>query len=143
MADPQQTPVQMNASAERFACHAARLLADSRCEEVFVLDVRGISQITDYLVIATGTSDRQIRSVAADLKLLAEQEGQAVVRLHGGDAGQWIVADFVDVVVHLFEATTRAYYDLESLWSDGRRIDWHAVTRPGQFAKLRAPSAEI
>lgn len=141
MLESEPTPPQATgstASAERFAAHAARLMADSRCENLLVLDVCGISQITDYLVIATGTSDRQIRSIADDLKLLAADEGQTTVRFHGADAGQWVVADFVDVVVHLFDATTRAYYDLESLWADGRRVDWQAMTTPGQFAKLRA-----
>jgi ribosome-associated protein len=125
-------------AAQRFACHVARLLADSRCEDVWVLDVRGISQITDYLVIASGTSDRQIRSVAEDVALLAEQEDQAPYHKHASDSANWVVVDCVNVVVHIFEMATRGYYDLESLWADGRRVDWHAVTRPGQFATLRA-----
>ena len=113
-------------------------MADSRCEDVVVLDVRSVSQITDLFVIATGTSDRQIRSVAADLKLLGQTEDHKVLSLHGTESGQWVVADFVHVVVHLFEPHLRAYYDIESLWSDGRRVDWQSVTRPGQFAKLSA-----
>lgn len=126
------------AAAWQFACHAARLLADSHCEQTLVLDVRGLSPVTDYLVICTGTSDRQIRSVGQDLKDLGRLEEHRPLSLHGTDAGQWVVVDFADVVVHLFEAETRSYYDLESLWGDGRPVDWQAVTRPGQFAQLSA-----
>ena len=126
------------AAARQFACGAARLLADSRCEQTVVIDVRGISSVTDFLVIATGTSDRQIRSVGQDLKDLGRLEQHTPLSIHGLEGGRWAVVDFADVVVHLFEDETRGYYDLESLWGDGQRVDWEAVTQPGQFAKLSA-----
>jgi len=124
----------------RFACHVARLLSDSRCENVVAMDLRGISQITDFFLIATGSSDRQIRSVADDVKKLARQEGEQVSAVTGEDAAQWMIIDLFGTVVHLFEPHLRAYYDLESLWADGKRIDWQSVTTPGQFAKIGAPS---
>lgn len=123
--------------AERFATHAARVLSDARCEDVIVLRVGGISSITDYLVIATGTSDKQIASVADDVEKLAKHGGQSTDGVRKG-SGNWVVIDLFDVVVHLFEPEARAYYDLESLWSDGAKVDWHGVTEPGQFTKLLA-----
>ncbi|MEX2673215.1 MAG: ribosome silencing factor [Phycisphaeraceae bacterium] len=135
---PQPGDEGQQAAARTFACHAARLLADSHCEQTLVLDVRGISQVTDFLVITTGTSDRQIRSLGQDLKDLGRLEDHQPLSLHGTDTGQWVVVDFADVVVHLFEAEVRTYYDLESLWADGKTVDWEAVTEPGQFARLAA-----
>lgn len=130
------THERFESDAEQFACHAARLLADTRCENVAVLDVRGLSQITDYFVVATGTSERQMKSVSGDLKDLAAHEGQSVFRAEGRGGSNWVVMDFVDVVSHLFTADQRAYYDLESLWGDARRVDWQGRTEPGQFAWL-------
>lgn len=102
-----------------------------------VLHVGEISSIADYLVIATGTSDKQIASVADDIEKLAKHGGQSTAGVRKG-IGNWVVIDLFDVVVHLFEPEARAYYDLESLWSDGGRVDWHAVTEAGQFTKLLA-----
>ena len=126
-------------AAERFACEAARLLADSRCEDQVVLDVRRLSPVTDYIVIATGTSERQIQSVAQDVKELGRQEGRTTLAGQREGGGRWVVMDFVDVVVHLFDEEMRLFYDLESLWADGRRVDWEPATRPGQFADLWSP----
>jgi len=119
-----------------FAAHAARLLADGRCEAVTALDLRGVSQVADFFVIATGTSDRQMQSLAADIKALGRDSGHAVFQSNGVDGGDWVIIDFVHLVVHLFSDEKRAYYDLESLWGDGKRIDWASQTRPGQFAHL-------
>lgn len=125
-----------------FACHAARLMADNHCETVVVLELKQVSQVTDYFVIGTGTSERQLHSVADDLKLLASTEGQSIFRTHGAQAGAWVVMDFVDVVAHLFTEAERGYYDLEGLWGDAPRVDWQSVTEAGQFARLRQQTRE-
>lgn len=136
---PDTDPLQSQlAQAEEFACHAARLLADNRCDNVVVLNLRGLSQVADFFVIGSGTSERQLRSVADDLKLLAGEEDQGVYHRHGRDTGEWVVMDFVDVVAHLFLTSHRQYYDLEGLWGDAKRINWRDRTEPGQFARLRA-----
>ena len=122
--------------AETFACYAARLLADNRCEQIVVLDLRRLSQVTDFFVIASCTSDRQMGSMAGDLDELARRQHQAVYRQHGVASGQWAVIDFVDVVVHLMMPEPRRYYDLESLWADGRPVDWERQTEAGQFADI-------
>ena len=134
-------PGRFDGETERFACFAARLMADSRCENVTLLNVRGISQVTDYLVIASGTSERMLRSVASDLKELARRESQSVFRSDDGQSSEWVVIDLVDVVVHLLTPPQRAYYDLESLWGDAGRVDWQSRTTPGQFAKIGRKAA--
>ncbi|MFN4242349.1 MAG: ribosome silencing factor [Tepidisphaerales bacterium] len=87
-----------------------------------ILDVSGLSPVTDYLVIATGTSGRQMRSAADDLIELGEQAGFAPLSASGLDSDTWVCVDFVDVLLHIFSADARQYYDLESLWGDATRV---------------------
>ena len=111
-------------AARAFAIDAARLLSDDRCEDIVVLDVSGVSQVTDFIVVASGTSDRQMRGSADDVKKLAEARGFPVFR-HSVDARTtWYVLDSVDVVTHVFEPNTRSHYDLEMLWGDVPRVEW-------------------
>ena len=99
------------------------------------MDVRGLSQVCDYVLIGSGTSDRQMKAVAAELEELGEEHGSKVYRSSRDDGGTWIVVDFVDLVAHLFEPNQRAYYDLETLWSDAERIDWKRLDGNGSAAK--------
>ncbi len=108
----------------RFAIEAARMLADDRCEDVLCLDVRSLSQVSDYIVIASGTSDRQMRGAADDIERLADQHRFRVFRRSQDDRATWIVLDCVDIVVHIFEPNMRAHYDLEMLWGDAERVTW-------------------
>lgn len=122
-------------SASRaFAIDAARMLRDDKCEEVVLLDVRELGQVSDFIIIASGTSDRQMRSVAKNAEDLGAKSGFNVYRREVDDRATWIIADFVDVVVHLFEPNTRSTYDLENLWADAPRIRWE---RPDQVVRDR------
>lgn len=114
--------------ARHFALEAARLLHDSHCEDVLVLDTRGVSQITDFIVLASGTSDRQIRSVGDEVAALGKPLGFARFGSELDPRATWLVADFVDVIVHLFEPATRAHYDLEMMWGDVPRLDWRRTS---------------
>ena len=115
------------ADATDFAIEAARLLNDFKCEDVMVFDVRGLSELTNHVILASGTSDRQMRSLADDLEDLGKAKGFERYGAEGDDAATWIVADFVEVVVHLFEPATRAHYDLEMLWGDAPQVKWRRV----------------
>ena len=115
-----------------FAVEVARMLRDDKCEDVVCLDVRGRSPVTDYLVIGSGTSDRQMRSVLQHVVDYGTNTGNSCVRRSIDDRATWILADFVDVVVHLFEPNTRAHYDLEMLWGDSKRVAWE---RPDQVSR--------
>jgi ribosome-associated protein len=121
-ASPTATPKQL-------AVLAARTAADSRCTDVVVLDLGGISPVTDYFVIATGTSDRQLRSVADEIAGEARKVGHRPYHSAGRESAQWVLLDFVDVVVHLFDAEHRGYYDLELIWGDAPRVKWQRATR--------------
>ena len=119
----------MTAKAEHrklrdFVIEAARLLADRHCQDVVLLDVRGLSQVCDYVLIGSGTSDRQMKSLAEELEELGRANDNPVFRSSQDSSVTWIVIDFVDLVAHLFEPDQRAYYDLEGLWSDAESVDW-------------------
>lgn len=123
------------AKTRELAIEAARVLSDDKCEDVVLLDVAGISQVSDFIIIATGTSDRQMRSAASDLADVGAKLGHSTFRQSVDDRATWVIVDFVDVVVHIFEPNTRAHYDLEMLWEDAPRVAWE---RPGKDNRDRA-----
>ena len=103
---------------------SARLAANTRCHNVVVLDVSGISPVTDFLVLATGTSPRQMKTVCDDLEEMAEGHSEKPLSRVGDDSASWTCIDFVDVVVHVFSQDARGYYDLDGLWGDATRVEW-------------------
>jgi len=113
-----------NTSAEEFALAAARIADSRHCADVTVLDLRGISPATDYYVIATGTSDRQMRTVCDEISAAGREQGFRRFGRAGYDQARWILLDFVEVVVHVFDSEGRDYYDLELLWGDAKKIDY-------------------
>ncbi len=120
-----------------FAIECARLFQDDKCEHIVVLDVRGRSQISDYVIVGSGTSDRQMNAAIDDAVELGTAHGFSAMRTNKDDRSTWLLADFVDVVAHLFEPNTRAYYDIEMLWGDAPRVDWRrpadaSADRPGR-----------
>lgn len=109
--------------AKSFALSAAKLAAERHCSDIVVLDLTGKSPATDYFVIVTGTSDRQMRTVADEIsKTGREQDFQRFGRA-GYEQARWILLDFIDVVVHIFDSEYRDYYDLELLWGDAERLN--------------------
>ena len=87
-----------------------------------VLDLHGVTDVTDYFVIASGTSDTHVRSIAERVAEGMKQRGMPVLHVEGIRQGRWVLLDFVDVVVHVFHPTMRAFYQLERLWSDARPV---------------------
>ncbi len=110
--------------AKRFAISSAKLAVARHCSDVVILDLQGKSPATDYFIIATGTSDRQMRTVADEICKAAKEEDLQRFGRAGYKQGRWILLDFIDVVVHIFDSEFRDYYDLELLWGDAERIDY-------------------
>jgi len=108
----------------KFALESCRLMKDLHCTDIVAYDVRGKSDVTDYIIIASGTSDRQMRSVADDLEKLGAPYDLKPYGKEIDGPTTWIVLDFVDAVVHLFEPQARAFYDLEMLWGDSPKVEW-------------------
>lgn len=113
----------------KFVIEAARLAEDRHCTDIVVLDLKGVSPATDYFLIATGTSDRQCKAVADEIGLLAKAHKQGKGKIAGYEEGRWVLMDFFNVMVHLFERDMREYYDLEMLWGDAKKIKWQRAKR--------------
>jgi ribosome-associated protein len=108
----------------QLALAAARAAAENRGQDIQVLDLRKLTPIFDYFVIATGASRRQLHAVSEEIDhALEEGLGDQRMSISGYAESRWIVLDYGSVVIHLFDEETRAYYDLESLWSDAPRVD--------------------
>ena len=121
-----QSPLQTQPAVTglEFANQVAVIADDNRAEDVVILDLRGISSVADFFVLATGTSDRQMRAIADQIEVHGRTVGQRPYGVSGYDSATWLLVDYVDVVIHLFDESRRKYYDLELLWGDAPRIDW-------------------
>lgn len=92
-------------------------LEDLKGRDIVSLDVRGISGVTDYMIVCSGTSNRHVKSLANNVWIDAKQAGYSPIGMEGERAGDWILVDFADVVVHVMLPEARQFYDLERLWS--------------------------
>ncbi|HEX6312571.1 MAG TPA: ribosome silencing factor [Acidimicrobiia bacterium] len=111
--------------AHRRAAIAAATAAAKKAADISVLDVGDIISITDVFVIASGANTRQVRTIVDEVeKALRERTGDSPRSVEGLDDASWVLLDYGDVVVHVFLAETRAYYDLDRLWADAPRVDW-------------------
>jgi len=111
-------------ASRQFAIDSARLLADTRCNHICVLDVSAVSPVTDFLVIATGTSPRQLKTACDELEEMGEPRDFRPLSRAGDGGANWSCIDFVDVVVHVFSQDARMFYDLDALWGDGEKVEW-------------------
>ncbi|EED34245.1 iojap family protein [Luminiphilus syltensis NOR5-1B] len=96
---------------------ALSALNDLKAVEPVVIDVRSVSSVMDFLVIASGTSSRHVKSLADNVIVTAKEQGARPIGVEGQNAGEWVLVDFGDVVVHVMQPATRGFYDLERLWS--------------------------
>ena len=102
---------------------AARVAEETRGSEITILDLRRLTPVVDYFVIATGSSRRQMHAMADEIENAVAQElGDEKRGAEGYEEGRWIVLDYGDVMVHLFDPDARGYWDLEGLWSDAARV---------------------
>jgi ribosome-associated protein len=103
---------------------AARAASSKQGEATVILDVRELLTITDYFVITSGGSDRQVSTLADEIMRTLREQGVRPVREERDGGSQWILLDYVDVVVHVFRDEEREYYRLENLWADAPRLEW-------------------
>ena len=102
---------------------------DRKGDDVVGLDVRKISSFADTFIIATGTSDRHVRSVADSIEAALKAHGDPPMGIEGYDEGRWVLIDCGDTIVHIFQQEIRDHYDLERLWSDAPSLELEAAGR--------------
>jgi ribosome-associated protein len=95
---------------------------EKKAKDLVILNVKEISAFTDYFIICSGTSDRQVRAIADAIQENLKLAGILPLGIEGGAAGQWILMDYDDVIIHIFLETIRSFYDLERLWSEAPRM---------------------
>lgn len=113
------------ASAESvsIATIAAQAISDKRGEDIAILDLSGLLVVTDVFLIASGTSTRHVKGLVDDVEDALRLNDRKPIRREGKEHGEWVLLDYGDLIVHVFEPETRAYYDLERLWADAPRIE--------------------
>jgi ribosome-associated protein len=103
---------------------------NKKAEDIVILDVRKLSSVTDFFVIASGTSEPHLRAIVEEITArLREEHGLRPTRTDGSIQGTWVVLDFFDVIVHVMRADARDRYDLEGLWADAKRVIPRAAKR--------------
>jgi ribosome-associated protein len=107
---------------------AAQIARDSRAQDVVLLDLRGVSDMTDFFLIASGTSDTAVRSIGQHIVEDMKKEGTPATHVEGIEKGRWVLLDYVDFVVHVFHPTLRNFYQLERLWADAEQIPLETVS---------------
>jgi len=121
MTDKTDTDALNEANTERLMATVMTALEDIKAVDIRVIDVRGLTSITDRMVVASGTSTRHIKAIADNVAVAAKQQGFTALGIEGEPEAGWILVDLADVVVHIMMPETREFYALEKLWSVGER----------------------
>ncbi len=103
----------------KIACHA---LNDKKAEEIRVIDISEISPLADYFVIATGANTNQIQAMVDAVEEELVKQGHTVKQIEGNRNSSWILMDYRDIIVHVFSKEDRLFYDLERIWTDGKKV---------------------
>jgi ribosome-associated protein len=114
--------------SRELAVLAARAASSKQGSDITILDVGELIAITDYFVIVSGTSERQLKTISEEVVRAAKEVGVRPVRQEGEPGARWLLIDFVDFVVHVFQREEREYYRLENLWRDAPVIEWEPET---------------
>lgn len=104
------------------AQRAAQVLLDNKANDVVMLDLRPVSDMADFFIVASGTSDTHVRATAGHVVETLKKEGIRVHSVEGMEQGRWVLLDYVDFVVHVFHPTLRTFYQLERLWGDAPAV---------------------
>ncbi len=110
-------------TSHELAVAAANILDNKKAGNVKVLKTEGVSVLCDYFVIATGNSTTQVRALSDELEFKLKQQGTPPARIEGYDSRNWILLDYLGVIVHIFHPEAREFYKLETLWADATTID--------------------
>ena len=106
---------------------AVRAAEERKAQDTKALDVRGLSSVTDYMIVCTGSSDTNVRAIAENVREKLGEKGERPFSVEGLQEGTWVLLDYVDFVIHVFTGETRAFYGIEELWADAKTVPVPAV----------------
>ena len=110
--------------SREIAILCARIADDKKAEDILIFDVKNLTFIADFFVICSGLNSRQLKSIAGEIELKLHSYGIHWVGIQGYSDARWILMDYGDVIVHLFDRDMRHFYDLELLWGDAQKLPW-------------------
>ena len=109
--------------AKEMAKIAYHALDEKKGEDIRIIDIAGISVLADYFIIANGTNESQVRALVDNVEEELAKAGYEVKQREGYGLGSWVLLDFGDIIVHVFDRENRVFYDLERIWRDGKQVD--------------------
>lgn len=117
-------------SSKEKAFLCARVALDHKAIDLAILEVKNLSSFTDYFVISSGNSDRQVQAIASHIEEKLGKQGFHPLGIEGKREGRWVLLDYGDVIIHIFYHPIRDFYDLERLWSDAPRVELPPARKP-------------
>lgn len=107
---------------------AYQALDEKKGEDIRVIDISGISVIGDYFVITNGTSDSQVRTLVDNVEEKMHKAGYELKEQEGNNSGTWVLLDYGDIIIHIFDRENRPFYNLERIWSDGKDVEMNELS---------------
>lgn len=120
--------VKSSMDTKQTALIAVNALEDKKAEDIRILDISEISTIADYFIIANGTNKSQIQAIADNISEILGRAGVTMRQIEGYQNANWVLMDFQDVIIHIFDKENRLFYDLERIWRDGVLIEKEALS---------------
>lgn len=105
------------------AALAVQALEDKKAEDISIIDISGVSVLADYFIIAGGNNTSQIQALADSIEEKLGKAGYPLKQIEGYQSANWILLDFGDIIVHVFDRENRLFYDLERIWRDGKKVN--------------------
>ena len=115
--------VTKKSAAKKSVLLCVNTLLEKKAKNLVIINVKEISSFADYLVICSGTSDRQVRALSSFIQEKLKKSGMLPLGIEGENFGQWVLMDYADVVIHIFQEPVRELYDLEKLWMEAPRME--------------------
>src|SRR5437867_3001331 len=116
---------------------------EKKALDLTVLDLREIASFTDFFVIATGTNRRQVQAISDEVVEQLKRSGTRAARVEGYQTAEWILIDYGDFIVHVFDEKARRFFDLERLWREGRRVDVSPEQIGSETSNLKSESSDL
>lgn len=111
---------------------AAKILDEKKASDIKALEIKGISSLGDYFLVASGSSNTQVKAMADELEVKLKEQGVMPKRVEGYQSAAWVVLDYYDVIIHIFYEETRQFYSLERLWNDAPLVDLSKIITEGE-----------